>query len=318
MQASVDLKRLKLFRQVVECGGLSAAETVLNINLPTISAHLAALESSLGMRLCERGRKGFRLTAQGRSVLAASDRLFESVESFRSEIGEMSQRISGHLRLGLVDNTISDDHSPVVPALRALREQGEDLEIGIDVRNPFELERALQEERIDVAVGPFLLTDPEIEQFPLHRERLSLYLGQGHELYGRKGLTLQDLAGLDYVMRGYLRESQVVQQHVSFNYCATAQSLEGIAQLILTGRYVGYLPEHYAAGWQGSRRMQRLMPEAMSYDVQFKAIAPRKRRRSRAAEAFIRLVQEHAGEVPAAAAPTATRRPAGSPPGTTP
>jgi len=293
MQASVDLKRLKLFRQVVECGGLSAAETVLNINLPTISAHLAALEASLGMRLCERGRKGFRLTAQGRSVLAACDRLFESVESFRTEIGDMSQRISGHLRLGLVDSAISDVNSPVLPALRALREQSQGLEIGIDVRNPFELERALQEERIDVAVGPFNLTDPDIEQLPLHRERLSLYLGEGHTLYGRKALTLQDLAGLDCVMRGYLRESQVVQQKVSFNYSATAQSLEGIAQLILTGHYVGYLPEHYAVTWQRTRRMQRLLPETMSYEVQFKAIAPRNRHLTRAAQAFIRLLQQH-------------------------
>jgi DNA-binding transcriptional LysR family regulator len=190
-----------------------------------------------------------------------------------------------------------------VPALRELREHSRELEIGIDVRNPFELERALQEERIDLAVGPFKLSDPEIEQIALHRERLSLYVGQGHALYDRNILTLRDLAGLDYVMRGYLRESQVVQQHVSFNYCATAQSLEGIAQLILTGQYVGYLPEHYAATWQRSRRMQCVLPEAMSYDVHFKVIAPRNRRRTRAAEAFIRLLQVHAAAAEARSLP---------------
>jgi DNA-binding transcriptional LysR family regulator len=107
MQGTVDLKRLKLFRQVVECGGLSAAEKVLNINLPTISAHLSSLEAKLGMRLCERGRKGFRLTQQGQRVLAACERLFEHVENFRSDISELSQQLAGSLRLGMVDNTIS-------------------------------------------------------------------------------------------------------------------------------------------------------------------------------------------------------------------
>jgi DNA-binding transcriptional LysR family regulator len=232
MQNTVDLKRLKLFRQVVECGGLSAAETVLNINLPTISAHLAALEAQLGMRLCDRGRKGFRLTAQGRSVLDASARLFESVENFRSEIGDLNHQLSGILRLGLVDNTLSDPACPVVPSLRALRSRSCDLEVSIDIRNPFELERALLEERIDIAVGTFNVTDPALEQHAIHSERLSLYIGQGHALFDKKALQLGDLAGADCVMRGYLRESQVVQQHVSFNYSATAQSVEGIATLV--------------------------------------------------------------------------------------
>lgn len=292
MQSTIDLKRLKLFRQVVECGGLSAAETVLNVNLPTISAHLAALEASLGMRLCERGRKGFRLTAQGQSVLTACDRLFESVESFRSEIGEVSHMVSGNLRLGVADNTISDPSCPVIPALRALRSRSRDLEISIDIRNPFELERALLEERLDIAVGPFLTTDPGIDQYPIHKERLSLFLGKGHALFGKKPISLRDLAGADYVMRGYLRESQVAQQHVSFNNCATAQSLEGIANLILTGHYVGYLPEHYAAAWTRSKRMRRILPESMSYDVQFKVIALKNRRRTRATDALLKLIQE--------------------------
>jgi DNA-binding transcriptional LysR family regulator len=292
MLATVDLKRLRLFRQVVECGGLSAAEAVLDINLPTISAHLATLEASLGMRLCERGRRGFRLTAQGRSVLAASERLFDSIEAFRSEIGEVSQSVSGSLRIGLADNTLSDPACPVVPALRALRERGSDLEIAVDVRNPFELERALREERIDVAVGPFNLTDPEVETQQIHTERLSLYVGAGHRLFGARSIALSDLAGTDCVMRGYLRESQVAQQHVSFNYSATAHALEGIAHLVLTGCYVGYLPDHYARSWVEDGRMRPILPEVMSYDVQFKLIVMRHRRRTSATDAFVRCVQQ--------------------------
>jgi DNA-binding transcriptional LysR family regulator len=290
MPNTVDLKRLKLFRQVVECGGLSAAETVLNINLPSISAHLAALEAQLGMRLCERGRKGFRLTAQGHSVLVACDRLFESVETFRADIGELNHRLSGNLRLGLVDNTLSDPACQVVSALRALRNRSADLDISIDIRNPFELERALLDERLDIAVGPFNVTDPAIEQHALHSERLSLYLGQGHPLFAKKSLSLDDLAGLDCVMRGYLRESQVVQQHVSFKYSATAQNIEGIANLILTGHFIGYLPDHVALPWVKLRRMRKVLPELMSYEVQFKVIVPHLTRRTRASAALLQLM----------------------------
>jgi DNA-binding transcriptional LysR family regulator len=304
MQNAVDLKRLKLFRQVVECGGLSAAETVLNINLPTISAHLAALESQLGMRLCERGRRGFRLTAQGHSVLAACDRLFASVEAFRADIGEVSHRLSGHLRLGLVDNTITDAACPVVPALQRLRSHHPGLDITIDIRNPFELEQALLDERVDIAVGPFNVTDPQLEQHALHSERLSLYLGQGHPLFAKKALVLADLAGAHCVMRGYLRESQVLQQHVSFNYSATAHSIEGIANLVLTGHFVGYLPDHVAAPWVRARRMRAVLPELMSYDVPFKVAVPRQLRRSRASAALLECLLNAAGPGHATASAT--------------
>lgn len=295
MQDLVDLKRLRLFRQVVECGGLSAAEKVLNINLPTISAHLSALEAQLGMRLCERGRRGFRLTQQGQRVLAACDRLFEQVESFRSDVSELSQQLAGTLRLGLVDNTISDPASPVARALRDLRAGNPGLGLAIDIRNPFELERALMEERLDMAIGPFSLTDPSVESFALHHERLSLYVGRGHPLFARRALNLQDLAGLDCVMRGYLRESQVTQQHVSFRYSATAQNIEGIAQLVLTGHYVGYLPDHFAAPWVQARQMRSVLPERMAYDVPFKVIVPRLPRRTRASAALLKLLLPDAG-----------------------
>ena len=79
---------------------------------------------------------------------------------------------------------------------------------------------------------------------------------------------------------------------MSFNSCATAQSLEGIASLILTGCYVGYLPEHYAAGWTRSKRMRRVLPEFMSYDVQFSAIALKNKRRTRVVDALLQHLQD--------------------------
>ena len=302
MQDLSDIKRLQLFRQVVECGGLTPAETILDINLPTISAHLSALERSLGMRLCDRGRQGFRLTPEGERVLDASKRLFESMDSFRSEIGAISERISGVLRVGVVDNTVSDPGCPVIPALRALRDQGRDLELHIDVRNPSELERAVLDERLDLAIGPFRSSNPGIDQEALHQERISLFIGAGHPLFGKDRVALEDLAGADYVMRGYLRESQRGTRDVSFNPSAIAHSVEGVAALVLTGRYVGYMPDHYAAPWVAGGRMRALLPDTFSHALDFTVISLKGRRRSRAAQAMIdALIQANGRAVPGVA-----------------
>ena len=169
MPRDVDVKRLRLFRQVAECGGLTAAEAALNVNLSTISAHLCALESQLGLRLCERGRGGFSLTEDGRAVLAAGDRLLESFERFDAELAALRQTLSGHLRVGIVDCTTSD-------------------------------RQALLDQRLDLVIGPFSMATAGVEQHDLYTERLSLYAGGGHPVFAhpQRDIDVQELNGQDH------------------------------------------------------------------------------------------------------------------------
>ena len=48
--------------------------------------------------------------------------------------------------------------------------------------------------------------------------------------------------------------------------------------LLLTGHYIGYLPDHYAAQWVASGRMRALDPARYHYDLALSAV-PRKGRR---------------------------------------
>lgn len=293
MLRDIDIKRLRLFKQVVDCGGLSAAKVALNINLPTISTHLSALEKSLGMRLCDRGRKGFRLTQEGLGVLESCNRLFESIETFYVDVGRVNQSVSGLVRIGVVDNVISDKKCRLSQVLGKLKKRSENLELIIDTRNPGELERLLLEERIDIAIGPFHISNPGMEELPLYSERISLYAGAGHPLLAKKKIRRGDLVGLDYVARGYLRESQVARQLVSFNTCATAQNIEGIAFLILTGCYAGYLPDHYALTWVQKKQMKKLLPRHFSYAVACKAVTLKNKRKTRAVSSILDMLREH-------------------------
>jgi DNA-binding transcriptional LysR family regulator len=66
--SDADLRILRIFRTVVECGGFSAAEVELNISRAAISIAISDLETRLGFRLCQRGRSGFSLTNEGSQV----------------------------------------------------------------------------------------------------------------------------------------------------------------------------------------------------------------------------------------------------------
>ena len=66
-----DLKLLRIFETIVRCGGFAAAQPILNIGASSISEYMSQLETRLGLRLCERGRAGFRLTEEGAELHAA-------------------------------------------------------------------------------------------------------------------------------------------------------------------------------------------------------------------------------------------------------
>ena len=70
--SDIDVRLLRVYRAVVEAGGISAAELELNIGRSTISRHLKDLEERLGVVLCRRGRSGFALTGEGEQIYQAT------------------------------------------------------------------------------------------------------------------------------------------------------------------------------------------------------------------------------------------------------
>lgn len=79
---SIKLKQLKTFKSVVDCGGFTSAEKVLKISRPTISNHIAELESHLNVVLCKRGRGGFSLTEEGRVLYDQTCQLLINLDQF--------------------------------------------------------------------------------------------------------------------------------------------------------------------------------------------------------------------------------------------
>ncbi|MFT3972142.1 MAG: LysR family transcriptional regulator [Amaricoccus sp.] len=63
--SDIDLALLRDFAEIAAAGGITAAEGRLGKGKSAISLGLTKLESRLGLRLCERGRSGFRLTERG-------------------------------------------------------------------------------------------------------------------------------------------------------------------------------------------------------------------------------------------------------------
>jgi len=270
----VDIRLLRVFKTVVDCGGFTAAEVELNIGRAAISMHMADLEKRLGLRLCQRGRAGFSLTDEGRQVHDASLRLLASLENFRTEVNTLHARLRGALDIGIIDNLVTMPRMNVTEALRALKAVGPDVQVNIRMIPPNEIELGVLDGRLHIGVTPALRNLPGLDYRPLYDEESLLYCGLGHPLFKRadRGITDEAIAAAEAVAPIYAQTLEARALHQPLNNTATATDREGVAFLILTGRYIGYLPTHYAQLWVDQGRMRAVRPGQYRYLTEFRVV----------------------------------------------
>lgn len=297
--ADRDIQLLRLFAAIVEAGGFSAAQAHLNVSASSISMQMAELEARLGMRLCQRGRLGFRLTDKGKTVYEATRRLFAGLEEFRAEVGAMRGRLVGALQIGLLDNMITNPDSRLPAAIEQFRGPNNEVHITLHVASPTELERAVLDGRMQAAIGVFYHRLPGLTYRQLFVEEQTLYCGRGHPLFARASgpLAVADLREAAFATRGYM-EGTKFRWPVAFEAAATAYNMEALATLVLSGRYIAYLPTHYAAPWVERGQMRPLLPRALSYHSAFEVITRKGAHRTLVLRSFLDRLEAAHRDVP--------------------
>lgn len=282
-----DIKQLRTFLAVVECGGFTAAEDVLNVSQSTISTTIAQLERRLGYRLCERGRAGFSLTARGEELHKKALNLARAVADFEEGARGLKGALSGRLRLALIDNIITDPKCPIRGALAAL-ESGP--RISIDILPPSEIIDAVATGRADVGVTIVEQQAPNLSYSPLYRETDLLFCGRAHPLFqiADRAALRQAAHEAPKVVRSFLNHQDfllVSDQEDTIR--ATITNLEAAAFLILAGTHIGFMPEHFAARWVHAGEMRALLPDELRRHSELVAVSQARRRHSPVVSRFL-------------------------------
>ena len=272
-----DLHMLAVFMTVAECGGFAAAQVALNVGQSTISRQIGDLERRLGLRLCQRGRAGFRLTDKGRTVYEACQHLATALEGFRATVGALRGELVGDLSIAAIDNWATEHCFPLADVLRAFRSRALQVHIDLHTMAPDEIERAVLENRVNLGIGVFHQHRPGLIYEALYDDPVELYCGAGHPLFDRAGHGLDRAAldGADLAHRAYLSERQVAPLTGDLPSTAAARQIEGIAFLVLSGWHVGYLPVSYAQRWVENGRMRSILPETYGLNTKMELVTRR-------------------------------------------
>ncbi|BFM49595.1 LysR family transcriptional regulator [Marinomonas sp. THO17] len=287
--SDADLRILRIYRTVVECGGFSAAEIELNISRAAISIAISDLETRLGFRLCQRGRSGFSLTNEGSQVYEYTLQLLSSIEDFRTQINALHQHLQGELNIGITDNLVTLPHTRITHSLAGLKDKGPKVKVNIRMIPPTEVERGVLDGGLHIGIVPDLKVLSGLDYRPLYEEESKLYCSDQHPLFtlSDKDINKAKLKQYDAVLPAYAQTPEVKAQHQPLHTSATATDREGIAFLILTGRYIGFLPDHVADHWVRDGRMRAILPAECRYITQFSAITRKGARNNLVLETFL-------------------------------
>lgn len=291
--SDIDLRLLRVFVAVAEAHGFAAAESYLNVSTSTISVHISNLEKRLGIRLCERGRSGFKLTEQGRIVYQETKGILKSLDDFSGALANIKSKLAGRLSIGLSDALITHPDFSISEAVRRFNEIDNDVEIELVIAPKQDLESDVVEGRIHAAIGPFLPKKPGLSLVLLYRETHDIYCGLGHPLFDtpQRAIAKADLSAFPAVVRSYAQDFD--RDHLGVvREDAMANTIEGLLSLLLSGNYIGYLPDHFAAKWVEDGRLARVPTEGLSYDSRHGMITKSGSRASLALETFIALVKD--------------------------
>lgn len=293
--SGTDLHHLRVFATVVEAGGFSGAQVTLNVALSTISRQISALESRLGLRLCQRGRVGFRLTDDGTVTYRAAKKLFEALEDFRGTVGAARGTLTGHLSLAIIENWVGDGTSPLVDALAEFRGMAPGVTIDFNSLAPDDIEHAVLDGRAGLGVGVFHRHRPGIAYEAIGDDPLELYCGRGHPLFAAAAeASPEDVATADLVRRAYLSEGQVAPKTAHLKSTASAHQVEGVAFMILSAAFIGYLPVQYASRWVRDGAMRSVSPEFYRLQTRIEIATRRGAGLSGPAEAFVEVLRRKA------------------------
>ena len=291
-----DLKLLRIFRSVVDSGGLAAAETELNIGRSTISKQIADLELRLGLRLCSRGPAGFSLTDEGEKVLEAANRLLTHVADFRVEVNEIRRDLVGVIRIALFDQCASNPEARLSPAIFRFNQAASDVEIDLSLEPPNLIETQLLGGELDLGIISDHNPSPSLDYQPIYGENMYLYCGRQHEFFDRdqRELTLDDVRRTNYAGISANSPNLHVGQTLGLRRAAKVQSEHALTILIMSGRFVGFLPDHLTNDFVANGLMKQILPEELHYRATFAATTRRTPKPNRITRLFLEtLIAEH-------------------------
>ena len=240
------------------------------VTQPALSMQIQKLEEELGVRVFDRSRQPVVPTELGERVLAQARAVLREAERMSDVVAESAGPLSGRYRLGILP-TLAPTLLPLFVPAFARRHPLVELVIEEVQTDPM-LER-LRADSLDGGLAATPLGAPQIEERPIYREPLFVYVSPKHPLARKRRVEQSALAGepVWIMAEGHCFRDQVLQlcgeprSVVSGTGGAVrfaSGSFETLVRMVDQGFGVTVLPELVVRTLPPAKRRSRVRPFA--------------------------------------------------------
>lgn len=185
----MEFKQLQSLLAIADHGSFSAAARALDTVQSNVSAHIARLESELGVVLVDRTSGG--LTDEGDIVATRARRIVHELEDIDADIHSLGESAVGDSRIGTIGTTARW----LMPRLlTSVARQHPGVRMTVTEATTSSLTSLLASGSIDAAIMHLPVADADLEATELFTESLLLLCNQSHPLATHEEVSIEELA----------------------------------------------------------------------------------------------------------------------------
>jgi molybdate transport repressor ModE-like protein len=192
----LDMKRLRILREVASQGSFSAAADSLYLSQSAVSQQIATLEKEVGMQLLDRARGGPKLTDAGRVLVGHAEAAIARLDEAERELAAIAGLEGGELRMASFPSASA---TLLTEAVSVFHGRHPSVRLSVAEAEPEESLPRLRGGELDLALSFDYPSVPKTEERDLERtlvltESMHLALPKGHRLAERQVVPLAELA----------------------------------------------------------------------------------------------------------------------------
>ncbi len=294
----MDLGQLEAYLRVAERRNFSRAAEDLGLTQPSVTARIQTLERDLGESLFERNGRGVRLTEVGESFLPHAQRVLKALHDGQDAVLSMRKLELGTLRLGAAP-TISTYVLPEL--LKEFSSRYPGLEISVRTEYSQQIVQMVLADEVQMGLERGT-THPEVETIPLYGDEVVLVASAKDDFAVRGSVSLGDVAKRRLIMfnRGSsyyaLVDSALRDAGLPVSPAMELDNMEATKKMVQVGLGIAMLPRVAVAQEIARGELREIKVKKLPMLRREVALIYRRGRPlSRAAKAFIKLLEERYG-----------------------
>jgi DNA-binding transcriptional LysR family regulator len=261
----MDLAALRIFRAVVQEGGVTRAAERLHRVQSNVTTRIRQLEDELGVALFIREGKRLHLAPAGQVLLDYSERLLSLADE--AQLAVQDSRPRGIFRLGAMESTAA---VRLPAALSAYHRRYPDVVLELKIGNPPKLAAMILAGELDAALVTEPVADASFEKAAAFQEEAVIVAAAGRTAVDRQGNAARTIIAFEHgcphrkrLEDWYAKRGEIPERTIELG------SYHAMLGCVVAGMGIALLPKSVLSTFPEGKRLnvQKLPPGENRFDI---------------------------------------------------